>query len=374
MAFTFLHTADWHLGKTFGSFEPDQQIVLRRARFAAIDRLAEAAVARGIQHVVVCGDVFDAPGLADELLLAARARLAAHHALTWHLLPGNHDAAQDDGIWWRFAQLGLPKNVKLLLHPTPVEITPGLVLLPAPVSAKSVSIDPTFWMDQAATSAGTIRVGVAHGSVRAIGNENAASIPISPLRRASARLDYLALGDWHGVSEIAEGVWYSGTPEPDQFPDNEPGYALAVTITSAGASPRVERIATASHTWMKRSYAVSRANDLDVLEAEIARLGPGKSDVLLELTLAGTIALAVDADIAARLTALAPALFHLRRKLDGLRLDAGANDLTSLADPQLAHVAAHLATMRNSESNNGIAESALRRLFTFARQAEGAIK
>ncbi len=374
MAFTFLHTADWHIGKTFGAFEPESRSILRRARLAAIDRLAGVALSHNIAHVVVCGDIFDAHGIADELLLSTRARLAAHATLTWHLLPGNHDTAQTDGIWSRFAKLGLPKNVKLLLTPTLAEVAPGVVLLPAPVLTKSVSCDLTLWMDQASTPADIIRVGVAHGSARGFGSDGAASIAISPERRASARLDYLALGDWHGVSEIGQGVWYSGTPEPDQFPDNEPGYALVVTITSPGAAPRVQRVATASHTWMKRSYEVSKADDLDVLEAEIAKLGPAKSDVLLELTLAGTVALEVDSNIAARLETLAPTLFHLRRRFDGLRLDTGVNDLTSLVDPQLACVAHRLITMRDSGSDRDIAESALRRLFTLARQAEGVCK
>ncbi len=372
MAFTFLHTADWHIGKTFGSFEPEQQSILRRARLAAIDRLAEAAASHGAAHVVVCGDVFDAPGLADDQLLATLARLSGHGTLTWYLLPGNHDPARNDGVWSRIAKFGLPKNVQLLLSPTPVAISPNVVLLPAPLASKAVSSDPTAWMDDASTPAGTIRIGVAHGSTQGFGSAGAASVAISPQRRVSARLDYLALGDWHGVSEIAAGVWYSGAPEPDQFPDNEPGYALAVTIDAAGAVPRVQRTATASHTWMKRSYVVARADDLSALEAEIASLGPAKSNVLLELTLTGIVSLEEDAAIATRLAALEPALFHLRRRLDDLRLDAGTNDLASLADPQLQAVAQQLVAMRDGGDNKDIAEGALRRLFTLARQAEGA--
>ena len=41
-------------------------------------------------------------------------------------------------------------------------------------------------------------------------------------RAERARLDYLALGDWHGTLEIAPRTWYAGTPEPDRFRANEP--------------------------------------------------------------------------------------------------------------------------------------------------------
>ncbi len=372
MAFKFLHTADWHIGKPFGNFEPEQQSILRRARLGAIDRLAEAAQVSGVEHIVVCGDIFDGPGLADDVLLATIARLAAYGRLTWHLLPGNHDSGHRDGIWPRFTKLGLPKNVKLLLTPVPIEIAPGAFLLPAPVESRAVSNDLTSWMDQALTPPAAIRIGVAHGSTKGFGSDGAASISISAQRRSSARLDYMALGDWHGVSEIAPGVWYSGTPEPDHFPDNEPGHALIVELSAGGATPHVQKIATASHVWKKRLYAITRADDLIELETEIANLGPAKSNVLLELVLTGTVALEADADIRARLDALAPGLFHLRRRLEGLKLDTGFNDLAAISDPQLKSVAERLIGLRDSDTEREIAEGALRRLLTLSRQADGA--
>ncbi len=371
MAFTFLHTADWHIGRTFGRFELSSQSILRRARLAAIDRLAQVATASGAAHAIVCGDVFDGPGLADEQLLATLARLAAHNAITWHLLPGNHDPARVDGIWSRVIKLGLPKNVHVLLEPAPVTISPGVVVLPAPLLSKTVSSDPTGWMDAATTPVGHIRIGVAHGSTQGFGSADASNGTISAGRRLSARLDYLALGDWHGVREIADGVWYSGTPEPEDFPNNEPGFALVVTIDAAGASPRVQRISTAAHTWMKRAYTVSRADDLAALDAEITQLGPAKSNLLLELTLIGAVSLADDALIAARIATLEPALFHLRRKFDELKIDAASNDVASLADPQLAAVAERLVALRGSNETADIADAALRRLYSLARRAEG---
>ena len=47
MALTLLHTADWHIGKPFGGFEPDKAGVLGHARLTAIDRLADAARGHG---------------------------------------------------------------------------------------------------------------------------------------------------------------------------------------------------------------------------------------------------------------------------------------------------------------------------------------
>ncbi|MEO1787648.1 MAG: hypothetical protein AAFR41_11580, partial [Pseudomonadota bacterium] len=59
MAFRFLHTADWQLGKSFGRFEGDLQGELKAARRDCISRIAALAEARSIDHVVVAGDVWD---------------------------------------------------------------------------------------------------------------------------------------------------------------------------------------------------------------------------------------------------------------------------------------------------------------------------
>ena len=59
MAVTVLHTADWHLGKPFGSIEGDVAALLREERFDAVARLADLARERQVDAVIVAGDVFD---------------------------------------------------------------------------------------------------------------------------------------------------------------------------------------------------------------------------------------------------------------------------------------------------------------------------
>jgi DNA repair exonuclease SbcCD nuclease subunit len=371
MAFTFLHTADWQVGKTFGGFDPEKASLLRHARLSAIDRLAAAAAQVGARDIFVCGDIFDSAGLPDLMLRATLAKLANHPECVWHLLPGNHDPARPDGVWRRIATIGLPGNVRLLLKPEPVAIAAGVVVLPAPLLAKAVGSDPTAWMDAASTPPGAVRIGIAHGSTQGFGSSGLASVGIDPGRRKSARLDYLALGDWHGVREIARGVWYAGTPEPDQFPDNEPGFALAVTIDRAGAEPRVEAIPTGMYRWVKSCLSIAAIADLAPVEAEIGGAGAAKSNLLVELELRGTVSLATDAEITARLVSLEPSLFHLSVRREDLKLDAGGADIARLHDPQLVRVAEGLEGMRTSDTEGAIAEGALRRLFALSRQLEG---
>jgi len=91
MRFTILHTADWQIGKRFGSFPGDKPAVLRDQRLQAVDRLAQAGIAAGCSAVLVAGDVFDAETVPEALSGQLLARLKAYPTLTWHLLPGNQD-------------------------------------------------------------------------------------------------------------------------------------------------------------------------------------------------------------------------------------------------------------------------------------------
>ncbi|MEQ1614175.1 MAG: hypothetical protein ABL904_15625, partial [Hyphomicrobiaceae bacterium] len=123
--------------------------------------------------------------------------------------------------------------------------------------------------------------------------------------------------------------------------------------------------------WIKRGVAVADVTDLAAIETEIAGAGAGKSNLLLELDLRGTIALDTDAEITARLALLEPSLFHLVTRRAELTLDAGGAGLAALRDPQLVRVAEHLDAMRATDGESAIAEGALRRLIALSRQLEG---
>ncbi len=370
MRFTFVHTADWQIGKRFGAFPAEKAAVLREERLRAIDRVAEAGRAAGATAVLVAGDVFDSETVSEALIGTLLARLKAHPKLAWHLLPGNHDPARAGGVWEAIVAAGLPANVIVHTEPRPAELAPGVMLLPAPLTAKSTSRDPTEWMDAGETPVGSLRIGLAHGSVQGFGSEGEANVPLDPARAKSAQLSYLALGDWHGTTEISERVWYAGTPEPDSFPDNEPGHALIVAIEGTRA-PKVERVATAHFTWARRRQTVESAKALDGIEAEFARLGSAASRWLINLRLDGQVTLAERAAIEARLSQLATQVFFLEADLAALHTAAAASDLEALGSGVLGTVAQRLkATAEGGGEDAHVAERALRKLFALARRTQ----
>ena len=38
-----LHTADWQIGRLYGSFDPDDAVPLAEARFAAVEQIGRAS-------------------------------------------------------------------------------------------------------------------------------------------------------------------------------------------------------------------------------------------------------------------------------------------------------------------------------------------
>lgn len=372
MTFTFLHTADWQIGKRFGSFPDDKPAVLRDQRLRTVERLAETAVSRGCTAVLVAGDVFDGETVPETLIGSLLSRLNAHPGLAWHLLPGNHDPARAGGVWSAVMAGGVPANVHLHLESKAAEIAPGVVLLPAPLASKRTDTDPTAWWDGFAD--GAVRIGLAHGSVQGFGSGGDANVPIDPARVKTARLSYLALGDWHGTTRISDRAWYSGTPEPDGFRDNDPGNALIVRIDGA-APPSVERVRTAYFTWNRRELKLDAADELAPIEADVAALGASAARALLALEIAGLVPLAERARIEERLARLSPQLFHLSCNLDALATFAAAEDLQALGAPALADIALRLKSAAEAGGAGApVAQRALRRLFALARQSEPGVR
>jgi len=340
VALTFVHTADWQLGKSFGFLPDDQGVVLQRARDEIVERVAGIAHQAGAPLAVVAGDVFDGEDPPEVRVRQILTRLAGAAPLTWHLLPGNHDPARAGGIWDTVRRIGVPANVHLHLTPSTAEIVPGYHLLPAPLVAKSSSSDPTLWMDAAATPEGHVRVGLAHGSIQGFGSLGEASVYIDPARARRAGLAYLALGDWHGLKEIAPSTWYSGTPEPDSFADNDPGHVLVVTLD--GGPARVTPVASGQFRWLSREIKAERLTDLARLEADIAATPDTVRNWLVELRLTGRLPASALGNIEARLQVLSGRLFALRTDRRGLRLGTSQDDIGALGSAFARQIAERL--------------------------------
>lgn len=373
MSIRILHTADWQLGRSFAGLPADAAPLLREARFEAVRTLARLAQRHRADAVLVAGDVFD-DNLAGNATMARALAAMRDFAGPWVLLPGNHDAATAASVWSRLRQQVLPANIVLALEPEPVDLLDGRVrVLPAPLTTRRVQDDLTHWMDTAPSPAGAVRIGLAHGSVAGrLPAEAEATNPIAPDRAARARLDYLALGDWHGTLEVAPRTWYAGTPEPDRFHDNDAGGALLVELAAPQAPPRVERLATGAHRWLTAELDATGLAEDAVAGALVGLVDGDRHKTLLRLRLRGALSLSTRASLECELERLSGELCWLDVDADALVDEPDAADLAALsAEPATAAAVRHLSELAAAGSasteERDAARLALRLLFVEAR-------
>jgi 3',5'-cyclic AMP phosphodiesterase CpdA len=288
----FIHTADWQLGEPFARrARPD---ALRAQRLEAIERIGALADERGVDFVVVAGDVFDANTVARRVVRQMLERLDAY-PVPVYLLPGNHDHVGSPNAILESSAFrdARPEHVHVLAAPEPERVVRGeAVLLPAPLQQRHHPEDPTRHLSPSFGLDGddAVRIGVAHGNVRPRDADGDDTNRIPPDRAELADLDYLALGDWHGTRQIGSRTWYAGTPEPDSFASEGAGYVLDVTLPAPGASPEVERLETGRLTWCRHAFECRGPDDVDRFEAWAAGLDD-LHHTLVRLDLEGTLTL-----------------------------------------------------------------------------------
>ena len=385
----FLHTADWQLGKPYARVgDPDKRALLRQQRLNAIARLGRVAQQQGAAFVAVAGDLFDShqPTRAD---VSAACSAIGALGLPVLVIPGNHDHGGAGSCWQESYFLRecqqLAPNLTVLLEREPFELARlGLgagVLLPCPLLRKAEPVDPTAWLRQLdyAIWAEQPRIVLAHGSIQGFGGEESGDTddenPPVPTNRIdlaalpAGEIDYVALGDWHGLKQVGSRAWYAGCHEMDRFPraaDYRSGQVLVVDV-NRGAAPEVLPVDTGAIRWHQVAHRFNSDSDLERLE-QILRdaIGPRSNEDLLLLELDGSLSLAAAARLQDLLQRLDARLLRLKLR-DRTSVAPDAAELRQLTeragDPLVARLAARLQQLAETgEAEGELARMALREL------------
>ena len=375
MAFRFIHTADWQIGKVFRFVEGAEMGGLQLARLEAITRIGNLADEHDVSHVLVAGDVYDhaTPSLHTRNQVVERMR--AYTSIQWYLLPGNHDPYQPNGLWDQLQRRGLPENIHAHTKPaTTVIEQDAAVLLPAPLQYRRTLNDPTAWMDDQVSEAGLIRIGLAHGAVYGFNaNEGQRANPIDAERPQLAGLDYLALGDWHGELQVNERCWYSGTPETDSFQTRGRGTVLLVEIDGPNELPRVTPLSTGQYRWESLDERLEFLEDIDLLDNRLRNLNGDLNHTLVDLRLSGALSLADLQHFEERIVeGAAAALYHLQIDREQLFPEPTDDDLDSIDPGGIVRAAADrlraIVAARGSDAD--LARAALHRLYIEHKKLE----
>lgn len=249
----FLHTADWHLGRSFhqASLVEDQAHVL--------NQLVELAIRERLDAVVIAGDVYDRavpPADAVVLLDDVLARLVLGAGIRVVLIAGNHDSPDRVGFGGRVAEKqGLAMRGTLThlapvvfddafgqvaLHPLPyvepafARRLPGVQEASDHQSAVSsvMSLLRSQWVP------GQRNVLVGHAFV-AGGSESESERPLSVGGSGAVSAatfdgyDFVALGHLHRPQSVGrESIQYSGSLLKYSF--NEVDHTKSVSLVEVG--------------------------------------------------------------------------------------------------------------------------------------------
>ncbi len=380
---TFLHTADWQIGKPFQSIADNaKREALRAQRIETIRSLKSLINSKGAEFVVVSGDLFDS-FTPDKSTVAALCSAVGQLGVPVYAIPGNHDHGGPGCIWrqefFLSEQANLAPNLHVLFDNAPV-VTDKVVLYPCPLLRRQQTSDPTSWLrngeEFAELPTDRPHVVIAHGSTQGFSSsseeDSATAVNNIDLDAfADNGFDYIALGDWHGMKEITPIAWYPGTPEQDRYAkgsDNMPGHALVVQISAHGASPTVESISTGQCGWHDVQHNLGDDSGLEELQHQLDAILESRTNRdLLKLNLSGTLSLAGANALDQLVERLEARLLDLRlqRYID---IEPSAEELASLTerdDPLISQVARELVEESQSTINPEsatLAKTALREL------------
>jgi DNA repair exonuclease SbcCD nuclease subunit len=292
----FIHTADWQLGMTRHFLAGEAQPRYSAARRDAVAGLGPLAAEVDAEFVVVAGDVFEhnqlAPQVVGQSLEAMRAI-----GIPVYLLPGNHDPLDASSVYTSaLFTAERPDNVVVLDRAGVHQVRPGLQLVAAPWRSKSPTADLAAEVLDGLQADGVTRVLVAHGGVDLLDPDtaNPALIRLAAVQDALSRgaIHYVALGDKHSLTEVAAGVWYSGSPEVTNFDDIEPdpGQVLVVDVDDAEPSRPVTVEARRVGRWrfLTLRHQVDNNRDIADLDLNLDQI-TDKDRTVVRLALVGSL-------------------------------------------------------------------------------------
>ncbi len=347
----FLHSGDWQLGMTRSVLGDEAQARFADARFAAIRRIGAIARDERCDFALVCGDVFESNRVERRTLARALDALA-DVPVPVYLLPGNHDPLDAASVLHSAAfRDAAPAHVHVLADAAPREVAPGVELVGAPWRSRRPEANPALAALDALGPPGPLRILAAHGGLDAITPErrDATLLPLAPIERAIAdgRLHYAALGDRHSLTRVGSDgrIAYAGAPEPTDFAEREPGFALVVELDRDGVRSAAHRVGTWRFA-QPEPFALDGDADLDRLEAWLGD-ADAKERTALRLDLHGRLDLRGAARLEAALERARDLFAGVDVRDDGLAVAPADADL---AGTELAGFAARAAARLRAEA------------------------
>ncbi|KAD3436314.1 exonuclease subunit SbcD [Arthrobacter yangruifuii] len=274
-----LHTSDWHLGRSFHG------VGMLEAQTDFIDQLVDTVRSRGVDAVLISGDVYDRalPAVDTVRLLDTALERITEAGAVVVLSSGNHDSAarlgfgsalfERAGVYLRTRYADIARPVVLPLEGRPVAVY-GIPYLEPRLAAGDLGVDVPNHFTVAAAAVQRIREdirareqaegplasvvmahtfasgGISSDSERDLAVGGLGAVPLDLFEDFS----YTALGHLHGRQQLSSTVRYSGSPLPYSFSEARQAKGGWLLEFDAGGLASVEPV-----TWpARRRLAVLR--------------------------------------------------------------------------------------------------------------------
>lgn len=256
----FLHTSDWHLGRSF------HRVSLLDAQRAFLDHLVATVEERAVDAVLVAGDVYDraVPSLAAVDLFDSALHRLADLSVPTVMISGNHDSARRLGVGSGLMdRAGIHLRTDPATCGTPVLLSDGdgeVAFYGLPYLEPSLvrrTLDAERGSHTAVLAAAMERVGAdlaaRPGSTRSVVlahafvsgaevSDSERDITVGGVGSVPASVfdgvDYAALGHLHNCQRVTERVRYSGSPLAYSF--SEAGHPKSMWLVDLGPGGALE--------------------------------------------------------------------------------------------------------------------------------------
>lgn len=288
MSLRFIHTADIHLGAKFLSLGGKADIQREKLK-KAFSKIVDTAVENAADFILIAGDLFDNANPSETSInfVKDQFRKLQQNNVWIIVIPGTHDRLADGSVFKvnDFSSTGnkihIFDNPEKTFHKideleTVFYANPNLHNKSHQSPLRNFSQLPNV----------KYHIAMAHGSYQITGKSNEDDYPITEKEILNSKMDYTALGHWHGFLNVSQGgvnAYYSGAPELIALDQKNSGCALLVKLEDNKCE--IEKIQIGETSLAEIAIDLSKINSLNDL---ITRIRENKNPELVQkVTLTG---------------------------------------------------------------------------------------
>jgi DNA repair exonuclease SbcCD nuclease subunit len=273
--------------------------------------------------MVVCGDVFES-NLVDRKTVSRALEALKDVPVSVYLLPGNHDPLNAASVYRSTTFLERkPAHVHVIEDTHPIRADEGIEIVGIPWTSKCPLQDlVALTTGKLETTVDMLRICVAHGMVDDLSPnpDETALISLHAAENAISqnKIHYLALGDRHSLTEVGDSgrIWYAGTPEPTDYNEVKPGFALVATISEEGVITK--EVNVGRWKFIEREQVdLNTKEDIEALRGWLERL-EDKERTVVKLRLVGALSLSLHAELEELLSHVQEILGAVETRADNL--------------------------------------------------------